>query len=256
MGFLSKLGEGIAGQVRVWFGKPRIIFKEALVMERVYKKLAHQTYGVGGVRGKAISTAEKVFLAKKKKMIQEILHHAISKEIANGPTAHHKTGILGEIDKPMGNLYSFFGFSTDGKQIIEKLREAVQTHTTINKQPKVKTSPRRLRYQFVVRMPTNDAISRVTGTDWGTSWAWTIEKGGLAANVQYYLYNRSGKYPSDKKNKNRPKRSMQPPSRRGTAIQVKGKPVNPGRRFTTKQYLTPILKKFRDSILNPKSVAR
>ena len=38
MGFLSKLGEGIAGQVRVWFGKPRIIFKEALVMERVYKK--------------------------------------------------------------------------------------------------------------------------------------------------------------------------------------------------------------------------
>ena len=82
-------------------------------MERVYKKLAHQTYGVGGVRGKAISTAEKVFLAKKKKMIQEILHHAISKEIANGPTAHHKTGILGEIDKPMG--------SVDGKILFIKM---------------------------------------------------------------------------------------------------------------------------------------
>ena len=63
MGFLSKLGEGIAGQVRVWFGKPRIIFKEALVMERVYKKLAHQKYGVGGVRGRAITSAKRIFAA-------------------------------------------------------------------------------------------------------------------------------------------------------------------------------------------------
>jgi len=256
MGFLSNIGESIAGQVRVWFGKPRIIFKEAVVMERIYKKLAHQTYGVGGVRGKAILTAEKVFLAKRKKMLNEILHHVISKEIANGPTAHHKTGILGEIDKPTGNLYSFFGFSKDGKQIIATLRHAVLTHTTINKRPKPVTSPRRIRYQFVCRMPTNDAISRVTETDWGTSWAWTIEQGGIAANIQYYLYNRSGKYPSDRKRKNRPQRSMQPPSRSGTAIQVKGAPVNRGRKFNTKQYLTPILRKFRDAIRNPKSVAR
>jgi hypothetical protein len=250
-----------AGKLTVRFNVSKVVFNERLVLKHVFKGI-QGSRAPSGVKAKVLAKVKKVFDAKKRKMIDEILIHPISKEITAGPKAVHTANMLDYAGSRTGNLHAWFGFNKGGAQVIGELVTLFVAGTRLIKKPKRTLKSKVLTYSFDIKVPSQNAILAATQTPWGISWAHASETG--MDNLELFLYSATGQYPISKSGggykrtaKKGEGRSMTPPSRSGYAIMVKPERAPYSNRdFTPRQYLSPILQKFREAITNPRAQAR
>lgn len=127
---------------------------------------------------------EPVILDANRKLLRDFLTHAISVEIAGGPTASNISGSLGG----EGNLYSFIGFDAGTNPlapIVEILVNSIQVRT-------IRKANNKFYFEVRLTTPSKEDIFEATPMPWadGRSWAEGIEKG--ISGLGNYLFSRKG----------------------------------------------------------------
>lgn len=188
------------------------------------------------VIAKAEPVLERRFDENKDVFLAAFDAHPVTKEIRGGPTVQES--ILG-----YGNLFSFLGFERDEKPVTP-LRAWLKQAIRRDGRPKVAVEGGVIVLRQNVSVPTLDDVNAAANEknpldSWAGGRAWTdlIEKGipGFARFLSIYG------------GKNRRKHMDDPPSRSGTAIQVKTKNLREGRPGPI-SYLSGLLAAFKASI--------
>lgn len=171
------------------------------------------------VKRAAYNKAYGIFRSAKRAMIAEFDRHPITQEIEAGPTAMNISGTLGGY----GNLFSFIGFH-DGDRPTEPLRWLLETVSI------EQTVYRNRKWYFRIRVPNEGDVADVTPMPWevGNSWALAVEH--YISGLSHYMYKRSEA------------------SRSGMGIQLPDENWGEDLPFEGKEYITEILKNFRERI--------
>lgn len=187
----------------------------AALQRKIDKALANSV----AVKRAAYNKAYGIFRSAKRAMIAAFDRHPITQEIEAGPTAMNFSGTLGGY----GNLFSFIGFH-DGDRPTEPLRwllEQVSMEQTVYRNRK---------WYFRVRVPDSRDVESVTPMPWevGNSWALAVEH--YISGLSHYMYTRSVA------------------SRSGMGIQLPDENWGADLPFEGKEYISEILKNFRERI--------
>lgn len=138
---------------------------------------------------------------KKKKLIQSIISHPISRELNAGP--YTSSGILS-----YGNLFSFLGFNGDDRPV-DNLIDLIEKDIRITKAKvtSINLQGTKANIEYALYVPKLSDIERKTTLPWDKSRSWIrgIEVTGYD-NFAYYLYDQNETFKN---------------SRSGPAIQIK-----------------------------------
>jgi len=200
---------------------PGVVFNFKELEATINKEVARISYPT------ARKLAKTTFERAKVKLVNEIREHLISKELSD-PESHMDSQFIvgGEYEK---NLYGFFGFEA-GRNPVEELVDEIDGGFDINLNAPLVNN----RYVFDFEYLTMKELEAATPLDWTSrSWLKAVENG--IANINRYIT----KYDKG--------RSL-------LGIQIKNKLKNPGE-YKTTPYLTPMMKRFQESLRNAKGVA-
>jgi hypothetical protein len=144
----------------------------------------------------AYKKAYKLFLAAKKKMLQDFDDNLVTKELLAGmDDPFGASNLSGTLSGGDGNLYAFLGFE-NGKDPISPLRDLLEERTTF-RYSTFRNNYRSAtgsgdKYYFRIDLPPQEAIESVTQMDWesGNSWCTAIEKG--VSNLSFFLSTERG----------------------------------------------------------------
>lgn len=189
---------------------------------------------------KVVAKAEPIlsqrFDEKKDEFLVAFDNHPVTEEIRGGPT--RQESILG-----YGNLFSFLGFERDQKPITP-LRAWLKKTIKRDGEPRIQVEGGAIYLRQNVTVPTLDEVNQaanettpLAGWAGGRGWTDLIEKGVTGFTRYLSIYGGT----------KRRKQIDDPPSRSGTAIQVKSKNLRQGRTGPI-SYLSGLLADLRASI--------
>lgn len=172
-------------------------------------------------RGASLSRFNKL----KNNLIEDFLHHPITKEIEAGPASEGSSGVVSR-----GNLFSFIGFD-EGSDPITPLVNLLEKNVQLGASPSIESRGDILIFSYDVVFPTKEEIAEASPMPWqkGRSWANDMEEG--ISGVGNYLFHRY--FPREK-------------SRSTSGLQSRGKGM--GATFTPRSYITEIVNKFKQQI--------
>ncbi len=181
---------------------------------------------------------QRQFEEKKKLFLQSFDNHEVTREIQRGPTTQ-------ESMLPEGNLFSFIGFEAGEHPTTPMRKYLKETITFDPKSIDIQTRGNRYFLRSDIRIPTldevNNAANEQTPLEWADGRGWTdlIQKGITGFPRFLSIYHSS-------KNRKRRKHMDNPPSRSGTAIQVKS--AVRGGRVGPIGYINELLAEFKAKI--------